>query len=101
MDLGGEFAGRRKRLIQGGEGGVAVDKDEIEEPVYPVHGFAVTLRLLAPLQDVADRTDDQRFRIAGCRRLQERQQLETHLPAAEGKRLDDDGVGGAFPEQRQ
>ncbi len=101
MDLGGEFAGRRERLFQGGEGGIAVNEDEIEEPVHPVHGFADALRLFVGLQDVADRTDDHGLRIAGRRRLQERQQLETHLPAAEGKRLDDDGVGGAFPEQRQ
>ncbi|MNL52209.1 hypothetical protein D3C87_1753650 [compost metagenome] len=53
------------------------------------------------MQDIADRGKEQRLRAHRLDRIEKRQKLETHLPAAERKGFGDDNIRLGVAKNRQ
>ena len=93
MDRRPELVQQRKRLLEPGEARVAMHEDRVEPGLRPAEHLALALRLRLHLQDLAHRADHERPRPRRLDALEQRHELEAQRPAAERKRLEDDGVG--------
>src|SRR5204862_5979652 len=93
MDGRLKLFGERKRILEAREAAIAVHEDRIEPARGPAKHLAFPLGLLLDLQDLADRTDDERPRARRLDALEQREQLEAQRPAAERERLEHDRVG--------
>ncbi len=75
-----------------------MDEDTIEMIAQEADRLLVAPRLLLLLQNIAHRGVEPWLRVRFGNGVEQRQKLETHLPAPEGKCLDDDDIGCRLPE---
>ena len=83
--------GSAKAALERREARIAVHQDVVEKPRRERGGLCFALR--AALDQVAHRADHERPRHEAHRILEQRQELEAHLPPAEGKQFDQQHVG--------
>src|SRR6478672_1977895 len=86
MDRRPKLVGERERVLEAREASIAVHEDRVEPARRPAEDFALALRLRLDLQDLTDRTDDQRPRSRRIDALEQRDELEAQRAAAERKR---------------
>ena len=100
-DLRGDRCGERKAVAERREGRVAMHHHQVEMAVDDLDRLFVAAGLHPLLQYVAHRGDQRRL---GCHRsdgVEQRQQLEAHLPPAERIGLDHHDVRPDFGEGRE
>src|SRR5207253_9518755 len=102
MEASLECACGAEGALEAREARVAVHEDAIEKARGKLRGLLLAIG--ARLQEIAHGANDQGPRRKAPRVLEERHQLEAHLPPAEGKELDEEHVcaqGAPHIEERR